>query len=496
MRKGIMIVLIVLALGSIVAEASEHPLLIVECLAGCNSDYFDSTTNTYRYVVDQNTEVNLLAKDLSGESGQVFTWTQISGFEPNGAEYLFTVTEDVQLTVTVDKENMIDRKNIEIVLSSVEQKSCSPTWSDPAITISGEKDSKDIAPGDTVAFEANFYDLDGGCIIHWVALSNNISTEYVVIKSFDDSTMEATISPEAPSGTWITVKAILESANDPLGKTSEGAISFSLADKAAEIELTLSHSSAVSYDSFRETVADSSGANRIRNCSLILKNETGFVVDQNEGTAEFRQPMDPIDLDTKEVGVYTVVATCSDGHGTIITETETVPVGISESLENIPNLKIDDVWIFSLDKPRIIYFNETKTFNRSVLSEYSDVTYGDYVETSVYQCEGYLRCNLNLSNPGTYQIKIRSWYLWYSIEDREFKTSYSSERIIFVTVVENYSQTSWAPTETSSATAAEQLPETDLPVKKLQNKYITPKTPSAGVFAAIAAIALAYWRKK
>lgn len=321
------------------------------------------------------------------------------------------------------------------------QSRCLPEWnSDMPILLDKEIGRFEFAPGDSFPIEAN-YRYARSCkdyvqaVITWQALKNNIVTNDIVFIDNHAKKTTAKVVLGAKTGDRVTIKAILTFADEPNGQRSEKETNVFIVEKPPAPKIELNYGPAESLVRFKVgfegSRAGGSGNNFIRNCSVVLRDEQGNIVDIDKVDTVFGKAMPPARLKAKNPGIHNIAVACSDSYGTIGTVTETIPVALGDNDRKSPPLLIVNKTLSCYLGNCVVDFSRTTDFGKSVKVKYYDITGGNRNMPAI-PC-GAQVCKLNLTGPGVYTIKLEARFLLGSNEN-SFIYSDKSEAIIQVVV--------------------------------------------------------------
>ncbi len=338
---------------------------------------------------------------------------------------------------------------------SAGQNRCLPDWGSAPIVIDKEIKKIEFAPGDSFSVEAS-YRYASSCknyapaMFTWQALKNNVATNDIVFSDIHAKKTTATVIPGAKTGDKVTIRGTLTFADDPKGVRSESETNVLIMDKPSAPVIKLSYGpveSRVSFKvSFSNSKAGGSSNNFIRNCSLVLRDEQGNIVDTDEVKTVFGKVMPQARLTAKNPGIHTIIAVCSDSHGTIGMVSETIPVDLgSKDKKSPPFLIVNKTINCYLGGNCVIDFSKTNAFGKSLKVEYADITNGDSKSVPLISC-GAQACKLNFARSGVYTIKLKARFLLGN-DGNKFIYSDPSETIIKVVVSQQPQARQIAPSQ-------------------------------------------------
>lgn len=383
------------------------------------------------------------------------------------------------------------------------QNRCLPDWSSTPIVIDKEMKRIEFAPGDSFTVEAS-YKYASSCknyvpaVFSWQALKNNVLTNDIVFSDSHAKKTTAMVALNAKTGDRVTIRGILTFADDPNEQRSEREESIFVVSKPPAPVIKLSYGPVVSRVSFKvgfsNSKAGGSSNNFIRNCSLVLRDEQGNIVDTDETKTIFGKAIPQARLMAKNPGIHQITAVCSDSHGTIGTVSETIPVDLgSKDKKSLPILIVNKTINCYLGRCPVD-FSRTNTFGKSIKVEYADITNRDSKSVPLFPC-GAEVCELNLTRTGVYKFKLVAKFL-LSSDANGFHYSDESETIVVVYVSQQPQarqvvpyQTTPPPRQVQPAATAVAPPSVAVSGDDCAG-YRCKSAPGTGGFALIAILAI------
>lgn len=373
---------------------------------------------------------------------------------------------------------------------------CFPQWAEMPIIIDKEMNRLEFARGDTFGVESNYGNArDCAYQYRLEVLINGVPSNAIIIKDIHAKRTIAAVSAIAKSGDVVTIRGVFTFLNDSTGAGSEREAKLFIVDRPSPPKINLSYGEIKSFTRFSVnwsgSKAQGGSNNFVYNCSFVLRDEQGNIVDKRDAKADREKERPLAWLTPKNPGIYSLIAACGDSHGVLAAITESIPVDISDSARNRPAIIVNKT-LSCFPSKCVVDYSKTNAFDKSIKAEYYDITNGDNRNVPAVPC-GSEKCLLNLTKPGVYKIKLKLWFSWYDRRVNKIINSDKSEAVILVTVTagQGYQRTPAIPIQrqvVSPIVTANKVPygiaETPVP------EYRRKSSPGISFFASIAIVAI------